>query len=160
MYAQTVTAYVALGANLGNAVHTLTQAMKDFNTIPRTRLVTSSSLYQTTPIDSAGPDYINAVAEIETFLSAPELLRQLQVQELAAGRLRPYANAPRTLDLDILLYGSAQVQSPALTVPHPRMWQRAFVLQPLAEIAPLQVPADALYAVRHQNIIKLQLLAN
>jgi 2-amino-4-hydroxy-6-hydroxymethyldihydropteridine diphosphokinase len=155
MHAQPVTAYIALGANLGNAARTVKQAIADLNAIPHTRLVKSSSLYQTAPIDSSGPDYINAVAELETFLSAPELLEQLQSQELAAGRQRTYANAPRTLDLDILLYGSAQIQSPALTVPHPRMAQRAFVLHPLAEIAPLQVAKDALQAVRQQNIIKI-----
>jgi 2-amino-4-hydroxy-6-hydroxymethyldihydropteridine diphosphokinase len=155
MHAQPVTAYIALGANLGNAAHTVKQAFADLNAIAHTRVVKTSSLYQTAPIDSCGPDYINAVAEIETLLSAPELLEQLQTQEIAAGRERPYPNAPRTLDLDILLYGSAQIQSSTLTVPHPRMAQRAFVLHPLAEIALLQVSQGALQAVRHQNIIKL-----
>jgi 2-amino-4-hydroxy-6-hydroxymethyldihydropteridine diphosphokinase len=155
MHRQSVVAYVGLGANLGNATATVQLAIKSLSGIPQTKLVQCSSLYQTAPIDSSGPDYINAVAEIETFLSAPELLKQLQSQELAAGRERPYANAPRTLDLDLLLYGSAQIQSPALTLPHPRMAQRAFVLHPLAEIAPLQVSQGALQAVRHQNIIKL-----
>ncbi len=155
MHAQPVTAYIALGANLGNAARTVKQAIADLNAIPHTRLVKSSSLYQTAPIDSSGPDYINAVAELETFLSAPELLEQLQSQELAAGRERPHTNAPRTLDLDILLYGSAQIQGPTLTVPHPRMAQRAFVLHPLAEIAPLKVAEDALQAVHQKNIVKL-----
>ena len=155
MHAQPVTAYIALGANLGNAVHTVQQAIADLNHIPHTRVIKHSSLYQTAPIESAGPDYINAVAEVRTHLPAPKLLQQLQIQELAAGRQRPFPNAPRTLDLDILLYGSAQIQSPALTVPHPRMAQRAFVLHPLAEIAPLQVAQEALHAVRQQNIIKL-----
>jgi 2-amino-4-hydroxy-6-hydroxymethyldihydropteridine diphosphokinase len=155
MHTIQVTAYIAIGANLGNAAHTVKQAIADLNSTPHTRLVKASSLYQTAPINSTGPDYINAVAEIETLLSAPELLKQLQSQELCAGRLRPYANAPRTLDLDLLLYGSAHIQSPALTVPHPRMAQRAFVLYPLAEIAPQQVAQEALQAVRHQNIIKL-----
>jgi 2-amino-4-hydroxy-6-hydroxymethyldihydropteridine diphosphokinase len=155
MHAQAVTAYIALGANLGKPTHTVQQAIADLNQIPHTRVLKHSSLYQTAPIDSTGPDYINAVAEIETFLSAPDLLAQLQMLELCAGRQRPYPNAPRTLDLDILLYGSAHIQSHRLTVPHPRMAQRAFVLHPLAEIAPLQVAQDALQAVRQQNIIKI-----
>jgi 2-amino-4-hydroxy-6-hydroxymethyldihydropteridine diphosphokinase len=155
MHVTPVTVYIALGANLGEAALTVQQAIKNLSNIPHTRLIKHSSLYQTAPIDSAGPDYINAVAQVHTLLSAPELLEQVQMQELAAGRQRPYTNAPRTLDLDILLYGSAHIQSPTLTVPHPRMAQRAFVLHPLAEIAPLLVSQDALHAVRHQNIIKL-----
>jgi 2-amino-4-hydroxy-6-hydroxymethyldihydropteridine diphosphokinase len=155
MHLESVVAYIGLGANLGDAVRTVQQAVKDLGSISHTKPIKHSSLYQTAPIESSGPDYINAVAEVHTLLSAPELLAQLQMLELAAGRQRPYLNAPRTLDLDILLYGSAQIQSPALTVPHPRMEQRAFVLHPLAEIAPQQVAKDALRAVRHQNIIKL-----
>jgi 2-amino-4-hydroxy-6-hydroxymethyldihydropteridine diphosphokinase len=155
MHAAPVTAYIALGANLGNAVQTLQEAIKNLNSIPHTSLVKHSSLYQSAPIDSSGPDYINAVAEVLTYLPAPLLLEKLQNQEHDAGRQRPYPNAPRTLDLDILLYGSAQIQSPMLTVPHPRMAQRAFVLHPLAEIAPQLVPQNALQAVQHQNIIQL-----
>jgi 2-amino-4-hydroxy-6-hydroxymethyldihydropteridine diphosphokinase len=155
MHLESVVAYVAVGANLGDAVGTVQQAIKDLGSIPHTKLIKHSSLYQTAPIESSGPDYINAVAQVHTYLSAPELLAQLQMLELVAGRQRPYTNAPRTLDLDILLYGSAQIQSPTLAVPHPRMAQRAFVLHPLAEIAPQLVAQDALHAVRHQNIIKL-----
>jgi 2-amino-4-hydroxy-6-hydroxymethyldihydropteridine diphosphokinase len=155
MHTTSVAAYIALGANLGDAVRTLQDAIRNLSSIPHTMLAQFSSLYQTAPIDSAGPDYINAVAEVHTLLCAPELLEQLQMQEQAAGRQRPYPNAPRTLDLDILLYGSAQIQSPTLTVPHPRMANRAFVLYPLAEIAPQQVSKDALQAVRHQNAIKI-----
>jgi 2-amino-4-hydroxy-6-hydroxymethyldihydropteridine diphosphokinase len=106
MHAQAVTAYIALGANLGNASITVQDAIKNLARIPHTSLVNHSSLYQTDPIDSFGPDYINAVAEVHTLLSAPELLKQLQTQELTAGRQRPYTNAPRTLDLDIVLYGA------------------------------------------------------
>jgi 2-amino-4-hydroxy-6-hydroxymethyldihydropteridine diphosphokinase len=155
MHLEAVVAYVGLGANLGDAVGAVQQAIQNLGSIPHTKLLRSSSLYQTAPIDSIGPDYINAVAEVHTFLSAPDLLKQLQAQELAAGRQRPYPNAPRTLDLDILLYGSAQMQSPTLNVPHLRMEQRAFVLHPLAEIASHRVAHKALHAVRHQNIIKL-----
>lgn len=155
MHLESVVAYIGVGANLGDAVRTVHLAIKNLSSIPHTKLVQSSSLYQSTPINSTGPDYINAVAKVLTLLSAPELLEQLQLQELAAGRQRPYPNAPRTLDLDILLYGSAQIQSPTLTVPHPRMFQRAFVLHPLAEIAPLRVSQDKFLTVCHQNIIKL-----
>jgi 2-amino-4-hydroxy-6-hydroxymethyldihydropteridine diphosphokinase len=155
MHATPVTVYIALGANLGDAMQTLQDAIKNLGGIPHTQFVQSSSLYQTAPIDSSGPDYINAVAEVRTLLSAPDLLERLQIQEHAAGRQRPYPNAPRTLDLDILLYGSAQVQSAHLSVPHPRMAQRAFVLRPLAEIAPQLVSAAALAAVAAQAIKKL-----
>jgi 2-amino-4-hydroxy-6-hydroxymethyldihydropteridine diphosphokinase len=155
MHIQAVTAYIAIGANLGDTKFTVQEAIENLSSIPHTNLVKHSSLYQTAPIDSTGPDYINAVAEVLTFLNAPELLQQLQIQEHAAGRQRPHVNAPRTLDLDILLYGSAQIQSESLTVPHPRMWQRAFVLQPLAEIAPQLVSATALQAVDKQVVKKL-----
>jgi 2-amino-4-hydroxy-6-hydroxymethyldihydropteridine diphosphokinase len=155
MHATPVTAYIALGANLGDAINTVHDAITNLSSIPQTKLARSSSLYQTAPVDSTGPDYINAVVAVETFLSAPELLKKLQAQELAAGRERPYPNAPRTLDLDILLYGRAQIQSTALTVPHPRMMHRAFVLHPLAEIAPHLVTAQALQAVKTQAIRRL-----
>jgi pimeloyl-ACP methyl ester carboxylesterase len=103
-------------------------------------------------VDSSGPDYVNAVVQVTTCLSAPALLRELQALEAAAGRERPFPNAPRTLDLDLLLYGDARIDSPSLIVPHPRMWQRAFVLLPLSEIAPGLVSDDALQAVRGQQI--------
>ncbi len=150
-----VTAYIALGANLGDARATVRQAMDDMDAIDDTRLVRRSSLYRTAPVDSAGPDYINAVVELATGLSAPQLLGQLQQLELAAGRQRPYRNAPRTLDLDILLFGDARMESPALTIPHPRMAERAFVLVPLAQIAPARVTPAQLQAVRAQRIMRL-----
>ena len=150
-----VTAYVGLGANLGDAVQALRSAVKALDQIPSTRVGAVSSLYQTSPVDSSGPDYANAVAELSTALSAPELLRHLQAIEQRAGRERPYPNAPRTLDLDLLLYGSARIDSPALCVPHPRMEQRAFVLVPLAEVAPALVSAAQLGAVAHQAIARL-----
>ena len=150
-----VTAYVALGANLGDAAHTVRTAMDAIHALPQTQVGRRSSLYLTTPVDSDGPDYVNAVIEVMTRLCAPELLEQLQKIEHSAGRKRPYRNAPRTLDLDILLFGAAQINSPALTVPHPRMVQRAFVLKPLAEIAPHLVTSAQLKAVRAQAIEKL-----
>jgi 2-amino-4-hydroxy-6-hydroxymethyldihydropteridine diphosphokinase len=150
-----VTAYVALGANLGDAARTLRDALQTLGRAPGIRVTKASSLYRTAPIDSSGPDYLNAVAEVATTLSAPALLAALQVIENAAGRERPYRNAPRTLDLDLLLYGSARIDSPDLTVPHPRMWARAFVLVPLAEIAPDLVTGHRLSGVADQAIERL-----
>jgi 2-amino-4-hydroxy-6-hydroxymethyldihydropteridine diphosphokinase len=151
-----VTAYIALGANLGDAVDTVLAAMDAIHALPHTQVVQRSSLYRTAPVDSDGPDYVNAVVEVITGLCAPALLEQLQKIEQTAGRLRPYRNAPRTLDLDILLFGAARIESPALTVPHPRMWQRAFVLRPLVEIAPGFVPADLLLDVSDQVTGRLE----
>jgi len=150
-----VTAYVALGANLGDAAAALRQAMETMHRWDGTRVTARSSLYRTAPVDAGGPDYVNAVAQLATELPAPELLRALQDLELAAGRERPYRHAPRTLDLDLLLYGDARIDSPRLTVPHPRMAERAFVLVPLAEIAPDRVSAAALGAVAGQAIARL-----
>ena len=147
-----VTAFVALGANLGDAAHTVRAALVALGQVPGVQRVRSSSLYRTAPVDSTGPDYINAVAEVATTLSAPGLLAALQAIENGAGRERPYRNAPRTLDLDLLLYGLARVDSRTLTVPHPRMLERAFVLVPLAEIAPQLVSAAQLQAVADQTI--------
>jgi 2-amino-4-hydroxy-6-hydroxymethyldihydropteridine diphosphokinase len=100
-------------------------------------LVAQSSLFRTAPVDADGDDYINAVARIDTQLPAPQLLNELQAVEQAFGRERPYQNAPRTLDLDILLYGDEIIASNALTVPHPRLTQRAFALIPLLQLDPL-----------------------
>jgi 2-amino-4-hydroxy-6-hydroxymethyldihydropteridine diphosphokinase len=145
-----VTACIALGANLGDAPGTVRLAMDAIDTLPGTRGLRRSSLYRSAPVQSSGPDYVNAVVQVGTILTAPELLAQLQRLERDAGRERPYRNAPRTLDLDLLLYGSAQLFGPALTVPHPRMAERAFVLLPLAEIAPQLVRPDALRRVADQ----------
>lgn len=147
-----VTAWVALGANLGDARATVLQAFEDLAQLPQTRLIARSRLYRTAPHEASGPDFINAVAGLETGLNAPALLQALQSLENAAGRLRPYPNAPRTLDLDLLLYGEARIDSPRLTVPHPRMQERAFVLQPLAELAPGRVSSADLLAVQGQPI--------
>ena len=147
-----VVATVGLGANLGDAPATVRAAIAAIATLANTELLRASRLYASAPIDSSGPDYINAVVQVRTALSAPALLAELQTIERAAGRERPYRNAPRTLDLDLLLYGDAHISSPALTVPHPRMQQRAFVLLPLAEIAPALVDAAALVAVQDQAV--------
>ncbi len=150
-----VRAYIGLGANLGDPMAALRTALEALERLPASRLVRASGFFGSTPVDSTGPDYVNAVAEISTCLSAPDLLVALQQQELQAGRERPYRNAPRTLDLDILLYGSARIASPALTVPHPRMRERAFVLMPLAELDPERVTPAELDAVRDQGIWRL-----
>lgn len=147
-----VVATVGLGANLGDAGAAVRAAIAAIAALPETQLCCASSLYRSAPMDSSGPDYVNAVVQISTCLSAPALLAQLQSLEAAAGRERPYRNAPRTLDLDVLLYGDARVDSPTLTIPHPRMHQRAFVLLPLAQIAPQLVSAPALAAVRDQVV--------
>ena len=152
-----VVAYVALGSNLGDTAATLTQAIESINALPNCSVKKTSSLYKTAPLETLpghapGGDYINAVVEIETSLPAPTLLKHLQQIEQAAGRERPHTNAPRTLDLDLLLYGSGSIDSANLTVPHPRMWQRAFVLVPLVEIAPSLVSAGQLQAVCGQKI--------
>ena len=131
-----VLAYVGLGANLGNAAQAVRDAIAALAATPGVSLLQASSLYRSAPLDATGPDYINAVVCINTTLTAPALLRALQAIENNAGRERPYRNAPRTLDLDLLLYGDASIASPDLTVPHPRMGERAFVLVPLQEIAP------------------------
>ena len=131
-----VPVWIALGANLGDAQQAVRDAIAAIGQLPGTTLTQQSSLYRTAPVDSSGPDYINAVVQINTVLTAPALLAALQAIEQSAGRERPYRNAPRTLDLDILLYGNARISSPTLTVPHPRMHERAFVLVPLSQIAP------------------------
>ena len=151
-----VTAFVALGGNLGDARATVLQAFLDLAGLPQTRLTARSRLYRTAPHEASGPDFINAVARIETSLSAPQLLQALQSLEQAAGRERPYPNAPRTLDLDILLYGDARIDSPTLTVPHPRMRGRAFVLHPLADVAPERVSQAELLAVQGQAMEALE----
>lgn len=147
----TVIAYIGLGANLGDAQRSIGQAIAAIHALAQTTVVKTSSLYRSTPIDSPGPDYTNAVVQIKTNLCAPELLRKLQNIEHAAGRERSFRNAPRTLDLDILLYGDAHISSAELTVPHPRMWQRAFVLRPLHEIAPAVVSSAQLSVVADQK---------
>ncbi len=150
-----VAAYIGLGANLGHAPTTLVWAIEHLQACPDIHVVARSSLYRTAPIDSSGPDYSNAVLKIQTSLTAPALLQCLNRIEADAGRTRPYRNAPRTLDLDILLYGDARVDSATLTIPHPRMYQRAFVLLPLAEIARERVGAERLQQVADQAIERL-----
>lgn len=155
MAREPVSACVGLGANLGDPVAAVRQALADLGQLPHTRLTAASDLYRTAPHEAQGPDFINAVAVVETSLTAPELLAQLQRLEMASGRERPWHHAPRTLDLDLLLYGDARIDSPGLTVPHPRWTQRAFVLVPLAQVAPQRVTPQQLAAVAGQALARL-----
>ncbi|MEO8936829.1 MAG: 2-amino-4-hydroxy-6-hydroxymethyldihydropteridine diphosphokinase [Burkholderiaceae bacterium] len=159
---KTVTAYIGVGANLGFSRDAVLNAIVDLSGLPMTEFVASSSLYRSSPIDGEGPDYINAVAEITTRQSAHALLLALQAIETRYGRVRTTRNAPRTLDLDLLLYGDGILKTPDLTVPHPRIAERAFVLLPLMELAgPIAIPghgpADVLAArVSGQEIDRLE----
>lgn len=137
-----VRAFIGLGANLGDAQRALTEAVEALRALQGVSELVESRRYRSAPIDSTGPDYINAVVSVSTTLTPQALLAGMQGIESAHGRQRPYRNAPRTLDLDLLLYGDQMLATEALTVPHPRLHQRAFVLHPLAELAPdLMLPA-------------------
>jgi len=151
-----VTAYVAIGANLGDAYQTVRQAFDALALLTSTQLITRSKIYRTAPHEAQGPDFFNAVAHIETGMTAPDLLDALQAIENKAGRLRPYLHAPRSLDLDLLFYGDAQVHSPRLTLPHPRWRERAFVLYPLADVWPERVLAEDLRRVAGQGVERMQ----
>jgi 2-amino-4-hydroxy-6-hydroxymethyldihydropteridine diphosphokinase len=130
-------AYVALGANIGEPVRHLRAAVVDLDTLPGTTVVARSSLYRSAPVGLVDqPDFINAVVSVDTTLEPLDLLYALLAIEARHGRVRSVPNAPRTLDLDLLLHGDATMTSPELTLPHPRMHERAFVLLPLVEIAP------------------------
>ena len=135
-------AYIGLGSNLGDARAHVLRAFEELALLPETRLEARSALYRSAPVDAPGQDdYVNAAAGVDTDLSAAQLLAALQEIEQRHGRERPHANAPRTLDLDLLLYDEAAISSTMLTLPHPRMHQRAFVLMPLLDLDPrLEVP--------------------
>ena len=130
-------AYVALGSNLGDPVAQLRTGARALGELPGSRLVRGSSLYRSAPVGLADqPDFINAVCEIDTSLMARDLMQALLAIETANGRVRDVPGGPRTLDLDLLLYGELVCQETGLILPHPRLHERAFVLYPLAEIAP------------------------
>ena len=132
-----VTAYVGLGSNLDHPREQVLAAFEELAQLPQTRLVGRSGLYRSAPIGRQDqPDFINAVAQVDTALQPPRLLAELQAIEDRHGRERPHRDAARTLDLDLLLYGDTVISTDRLAVPHPRMHQRAFVLRPLAEISP------------------------
>lgn len=154
--------FIALGANLGDPLATVTAAIAALRKLPDTEFVAASSLYRTAPVGlKHQPDFINAVVELVAVSPAPTLLDALFSIEARFGRQRSVKNAPRTLDLDLLLYGDATSDDPQLTLPHPRLHERAFVLAPLAEIAPrLVVPgrggvAELLLRCADQSVEKL-----
>jgi 2-amino-4-hydroxy-6-hydroxymethyldihydropteridine diphosphokinase len=130
-------AYVGIGSNLDDPRAHVLQAFTELDELPHTRVVKKSSLYRSAPVGyAAQADFVNAVAQLETGLPAERLLGELQEIEARHGRKRSFPNAPRTLDLDLLLYGEAALSLPQLEIPHPRLHERAFVLRPLLEISP------------------------
>lgn len=151
-------AYIGLGANLGDARQAIKDAIVCLAQQVGITIIGRSDLYRTAPIESSGDDYLNCAVALETSLTARQLLTLCLKIELHFGRERPYKNAPRTLDLDVLLYGDARIDESDLVVPHPRIAARAFVLQPLADLAPeLDIPgigrvSSLLPAVADQRI--------
>lgn len=145
-------ACIGLGGNQGDVLASMVSALSAVHTLPGTRVVSVSSVYETAPVDASGPNYLNAVAVLATSLGPHELLRALQAMELAQGRERPYRNAPRTLDLDLLCHGDARLNTPTLTLPHPRMGERAFVLLPLREALSGLSPSPAVAGVCLPNL--------
>jgi 2-amino-4-hydroxy-6-hydroxymethyldihydropteridine diphosphokinase len=157
-----VSAYIGLGSNLENPVAQLQAGFAALAALPRTKLVARSSFYRTEPVGYRDqPDFVNAVARIDTTLSPRALLDALLAIERTRGRVREFANAPRTLDLDVLVYGDVICDEPGLVIPHPRLHERGFALVPMAEIAPdCVVPgrgrvADLLLAVEADGIARL-----
>ena len=131
------TAFIALGSNLETPLMQIRNAFAELGKLPKTKLIARSSLYRSAPVGNVNqPYFINAVAKLETSLTPSALLAALLEIEQRHGRRREFPNAPRTLDLDLLLYGDLIHHEHGLTIPHPRMHQRAFVLSPLHEIAP------------------------
>lgn len=155
-------AFIGLGSNLGDRVAELDRAFDEIALLPATTLVARSAYVESAPLDAPGDHYVNAVAHVRTSLAPLDLLHALQRIENAHGRERPFPRAPRTLDLDLLLHGSRTLHTPELELPHPRLAERAFVLAPLAEIAPgLDVPGRGrvevlLEAVATQRLAKLK----
>lgn len=148
-HASPITAFIALGSNLANPVAQVQAGLRSLAALPHTRLTGASSLYRNPAVGMRDqPDFVNAVASIETRLAPRALLEGLLTIEREHGRVRDFPNAPRTLDLDIALYDEQVIDEPGLTVPHPRMLDRAFVLVPLAEIAPQAMVPGAGFAAR------------
>jgi 2-amino-4-hydroxy-6-hydroxymethyldihydropteridine diphosphokinase len=155
--------FIAFGANLGDPVASFAHACNALAALPATAVVRRSSLYRSAPVGVEGqPDYVNGVIELRTHIAAPTLLAHLLDIEHEAGRRRDGHCAPRTLDLDLLLYDEQVIRAPGLEVPHPRMHLRAFVLRPLAEIAPdVRIPGHGavsalLPGVADQDITRLE----
>jgi 2-amino-4-hydroxy-6-hydroxymethyldihydropteridine diphosphokinase len=155
-------AFIGLGGNIGDTKQLIKDAIVCLAQHPELRILTRSCMYQSAPVDAEGDDYINAVISLETQISPEELLRICQQVELSFGRERPYLNAPRTLDLDVLAYDQIAINNDALTIPHPRMIERSFVLYPLLEIAPdIDLPGFGKLTkyipnVKHQRIEKVK----
>ena len=139
-------AFVGIGSNLADPRKQVEEALQELDRLPHTRVVRRSSLYRTAPVGHLDqPDFINAVAQLETGIAADRLLAELQNIESHHGRLRSFANAPRTLDLDLLVFGNLEMQTENLTLPHPRMHERTFVLKPLIEIsADFEIPGKGI----------------
>jgi len=155
-------AYVGIGSNLDEPERQVEQALLELERVPHSRVVKRSSLYKSAPVGFADqPDFINAVAQLETGVSADRLLSELQEIESRHGRQRSFANAPRSLDLDLLMFGNSELRTKNLTLPHPRMHERAFVLKPLVEISPAaSIPGlgparDLLKAVENQTVERI-----
>lgn len=155
-------AFVGLGSNLGESGAQLKLALADISALPQTRLLAQSSLYRSAPVGFVDqPDFVNAVAKVETMLTPQGLLAALLHIEQHHGRERTFQNAPRTLDLDVLLYDDLAMHEHGLTIPHPHMHRRAFVLLPLLEIAPdcaipgIGAAASAMQACLDQVLQKL-----
>ena len=154
-------AFIGIGANLGDARQAIKDAIVCLAQQVGVTVLARSSLYQTAPVDATGDDYYNVVVKVQTTFHAPQLLRICHHIEDQFGRERPFRNAPRTLDLDLLLFGDERHDTEFLTLPHPRMAQRAFVLVPLLELDPAVVipgigpAADCLPRVRDQRIDKV-----
>ena len=155
-------AYVGIGSNLDEPVRQVEQALLELDRLPHSRVVKRSSLYKSAPVGYASqPDFVNAVAQLETGMPAERLLSELFEIEKRHGRERSFANAPRALDLDLLLFEKLQIKTERLTVPHPRMHKRAFVLKPLVEISPeISIPGvgparDSLKDVENQIVERL-----
>jgi 2-amino-4-hydroxy-6-hydroxymethyldihydropteridine diphosphokinase len=155
-------AFVGIGSNLEEPARQVSQALLELDALPHSRVVARSSLYRSAPVGyAAQPDFVNAVAQLETGMPAERLLDELQALESRHGRQRSFANAPRTLDLDLLLFEKLQMKTGRLTVPHPRMHERAFVLKPLLEIAPrtdipgIGAASEALHKLAGQAVEKM-----
>jgi len=155
-------AYVGIGSNLDEPARQVEQALLELDRLPHSRVVKRSSLYKSAPLGYASqPDYVNAVAQLETGIPAERLLSELQEIESRHARKRSFANAPRSLDLDLLIFGDSELKTKDLTLPHPRMHQRAFVLRPLVEISPeISIPGvgpakDSLKNVENQIVERI-----
>lgn len=146
---------VAFGANLGDAQRTVSKAIELVGQVSGTDLIKASSLYRSEPIEAQGPDFVNAVALFDTVLQPQDLLTELQKLEDQYGRKRPFKNAPRTLDLDLIFYDDLILNSDRLTLPHPRWSERAFVVLPMMDICPERVSQAHLDAIKNQFIERI-----